>query len=767
MKVVMFPGQGSQYKGMGKDLFRKYAQETQKASEILGYDIEELCVNDPEKKLSFTQYTQPALFVVNALAYYERKEKQPDFFIGHSLGEYNALHAAGVFDFETGVRLVQKRGALMAAASGGAMAAVVGISAEELRQALKEGGHTAVEVANFNSPLQTVVAGKQDAIDHMVKEFGKEGIRAVPLMVSAPFHSSYMQPAATEFAGFLKQFSFNAPEVKVIANATAMPYGAEEITDLLSRQIASSVQWTDTIRLLMGYGVTAFEEIGGVILTRMCDDIRKKCTPIEPPPTVIEKKENINGMVKETFSINGSEPKKASALYETKFSGAQLGSSDFRNDYAVRYAYCSGAMYRGIASAQMVIKMGKAGLMGFLGTGGMSLSEIEANIKQIQSELRNGESYGLNLLHNLIDPEMEMRTVELYLKHGVRRVEAAAYMQITEALVYFRAKGLRQEGNTIVCDHTIMAKVSRPEIAELFMKPAPEKMIRRLLDRGLISEQQATFSQEVPLSYDICVEADSGGHTDGGVALVLLPSIQQLRSTIEATHQYTKRIRVGLAGGIGTPQAVACAFMMKADFVLTGSVNQCTVEAGTSDAVKDLLQEINVQDTDYAPAGDMFELGAKVQVLKKGVLFPARANKLYALYQQYESIESIPEKNRVQLEKNYFKRPLNEVWEETRAYFRSKGEEQTVTRAEQNAKEKMALVFRWYFGFSNRVALEGNLPEKVNFQVHTGPALGSFNQWVKGTPMESWRNRHVDEIAERLMEGAAALMKEQLTAIIN
>lgn len=763
---MMFPGQGSQYKGMGKDLFRKYAQETQKASEILGYDIEELCVNDPEKKLSFTQYTQPALFVVNALAYYERKEKQPDFFIGHSLGEYNALHAAGVFDFETGVRLVQKRGALMAAASGGAMAAVVGITVEELQQALREGQHTEVEVANFNSPLQTVVAGKQDAIDKMVKQFDLKGIRAVPLMVSAPFHSSYMQPAAAEFSVFLKQFSFKEPQVKVIANATAMPYGKGEMASLLSRQIASSVQWTDTIRLLMGFGVTTFEEVGGVILTRMCDDIRKRCTPVSPPVPQ-EKREVTNGVAKDVFSWNGTGQKKENLLNGVQFNGTLLGSSDFKKDYAVRYAYCSGAMYRGIASAQMVIKMGKAGLMGFLGTGGMSLSEIEANIKQIQSELRNGESYGLNLLHNLIDPEMEMRTVELYLKHGVRRVEAAAYMQITEALVYFRAKGLRQEGNTIVCDHTIMAKVSRPEIAELFMKPAPEKMIRRLLDRGLISEQQATLSQEVPLSYDICVEADSGGHTDGGVALVLLPSIQQLRSTIEAMHQYPKRIRVGLAGGIGTPQAVACAFMMKADFVLTGSVNQCTVEAGTSDAVKDLLQEINVQDTDYAPAGDMFELGAKVQVLKKGVLFPARANKLYALYQQYESIESIPEKNRVQLEKNYFKRPLNEVWEETRAYFRSKGEEQTVTRAEQNAKEKMALVFRWYFGFSNRVALEGNLPEKVNFQVHTGPALGSFNQWVKGTPMESWRNRHVDEIAERLMEGAAALMKEQLTAIIN
>jgi trans-AT polyketide synthase, acyltransferase and oxidoreductase domains len=236
---------------------------------------------------------------------------------------------------------------------------------------------------------------------------------------------------------------------------------------------------------------------------------------------------------------------------------------------------------------------------------------------------------------------------------------------------------------------------------------------------------------------------------------------------VEKRYHYDKLIRVGLAGGIGTPQAVACAFIMKADFVLTGSVNQCTVEAGVSDVVKDLLQDINVQDTDYAPAGDMFEIGAKVQVLKKGVLFPARANKLYALYSQYNALEEIPEKTIKQLESHYFKKPLNTIWEETKSYFRNNGEHALLEKAEQNSKIRMALVFRWYFGYSTKWALDGSIDNKVNFQVQTGPALGAFNQWVKGTPLENWRNRHADKIGIQMMEGAAQLLQETLSIMNN
>ncbi|RBL89852.1 ACP S-malonyltransferase [Chitinophaga flava] len=758
MKTIMFPGQGSQYKGMGKELFKIFTKEVQQASNILGYDLEELCVKDPERKLSKTAFTQPALYVVNALEYYQKhQDSQPAYLIGHSLGEYNALLAAGAFDFETGLRLVQKRGALMAAASGGSMAAVLGLQLDELRQKLTDGGYTTIDVANYNTPTQTVIAGPQEIINKVVKDFDGQGIKIVPLNVSAPFHSRYMKPAAEEFAVFLRDFNFSPLQIPVIANATAKPYENNNIADLLSTQIVSSVQWTDTIRYLMGNDITTYEEIGGVILTKMVKEIREKCTALAIERNVQVATVNTPAVVTQTDM-----PVREECL------STRLGSRAFREDYGIKYAYLAGAMYRGIGSKELVIRMARSNMLGFIGTGGMSLAEIEKNIQGVQRELTNGEAYGMNLLHNIIDPAFEMQTVALFLKYGIKKVEAAAYMQMTPSLVYYRLSGLRKHHDgTVICDHKILAKVSRPEVAEVFMRPAPEKIVNKLLEERLITEEQAALSRMVPMSYDICVEADSGGHTDGGVALVLLPSVQRLRTDIQKEYRYNTPIRVGLAGGIGTPQAVACAYIMGADFVLTGSINQCTVEAGTSDAVKDLLQDINVQDTDYAPAGDMFEIGGKVQVLKKGVLFPARANKLFALYTQYNSLEEIPEKTMLQLEKNYFKKPLGTIWEETKTYLRDKGDQRIIEEAEKHPKSKMALVFRWYFDYSNKLAFEGNTDEKVNFQVHTGPALGAFNQWVKGTELENWRNRHADKIGIKMMEEAAGLLKETLVMLNN
>ena len=762
MQTVMFPGQGSQYKGMGKDLFSRYRAQTDLACEILGYDIEDLCVNDPEKNLVKTQFTQPALYAVNAFVYYNQ-EQNPDYLIGHSLGEYNALLAAGVFDFETGLRLVKKRGALMAAASGGGMAAVLGLDSEKLKDLLDEGGFQGIDIANYNTPSQIVISGRQEDVNKAVKEFDARGITIIPLRVSAPFHSRYMQPAAEEFSGFLKNFEFTSPKIPVIANTTARPYEEGKIAMLLSTQIASPVKWTESIRYLMGKNVVDYREMGSSILTKMVARIRESTSPV-----IEEEHTNTVWENEKTLPENSVSPS-AKLPSETEKKGSlatRLGSREFRKDYGVKYSYIAGAMYRGTASKELVVQMGKANMIGYLGTGGMSLSEIANDIHYIKEKLSNGQAYGMNLLHHLTDPDSEMKTVALFLKHDIRNVEAAAYMQMTKSLVWYRLKGFRKDRNgLVICHNKVLAKVSRPEVAEAFMLPAPDRIVNKLLEEDLITTEQAELSKNIPMSHDICVEADSGGHTDGGVAMVLLPAIQQLGKSIQRQYNYDKAIRIGLAGGIGTPQSAACAFVMGADFVLTGSINQCTVEAGTSNAVKELLQDINVQDTDYAPAGDMFEIGAKVQVLKKGVLFPARANKLYRLYTQYDSLEDIPEKTIAQLERNYFKKPIPEIWEQTRAYFIAKGKENEVQKARQNPKHKMALVFRWYFGYSSRIAFEGDTANKVNFQVHTGPALGAFNQWVKGTELENWKNRHVDQIGIKLMEETGELLENVLSEI--
>jgi trans-AT polyketide synthase/acyltransferase/oxidoreductase domain-containing protein len=186
------------------------------------------------------------------------------------------------------------------------------------------------------------------------------------------------------------------------------------------------------------------------------------------------------------------------------------------------------------------------------------------------------------------------------------------------------------------------------------------------------------------------------------------------------------------------------------------------VEANMSEIVKTMLQGINVQDTTYTPAGDMFEIGAKVQVLKRGVFFPARANKLYMLYNHYDSLDEIPTKIRHQLENNYFHRSFEDIWEVTKKYFYQKGDHKNIEHAEKTPKHKMALVFRWYFSYSSKLAASGDENDVVNFQVHTGPALGAFNQWVKGTQLESWKNRHVAAIAEKIMQGTAALIEQRM-----
>jgi len=404
----------------------------------------------------------------------------------------------------------------------------------------------------------------------------------------------------------------------------------------------------------------------------------------------------------------------------------------------------------------LVIKMGKAGLLSFFGAGGLSLDKIEANIVRIQGELDAGQPYGMNLLANYEYPAQEEAVVDLYLKYGIRSIEAAAFMQMTPALVRFRLQGLRVNAhNKIVCDHRVVAKVSRPEVAKAFMSPPPIAIVEKLLERHQITPQQAELSQKIPVSHDVCVEADSGGHTDGGIAAVMLPPLLRLRDEMQRAHSYGEPICMGLAGGIGGPEAAAAAFLLGADFILTGSINQCTVEAGMSPDGKSMLQEMNIQDTDYAPAGDMFELGAQVQVMKKSVFFPARANKLLSLYRHYDSLDDIPTRTRQQLEGTFFKKTFDEIWLETVSYFRSVNLEHEIAKAEANAKHKMALVFRWYFAYSTRIAMEGSGIDRVNYQIQTGPALGSFNQWVKGTDLEPWSKRHVDRIAIKIMDATA------------
>jgi malonyl CoA-acyl carrier protein transacylase len=290
MKIYMFPGQGAQSKGMGSALFDRFPERTQQADAILGYSIRELCLEDPREELGLTQFTQPALYVVNALSYFAQQEDdagvEPAAVLGHSLGEFDALMAAGCFDFETGLRMVRKRGELMSQAKGGAMAAILNATREEIEQTLRENDLRNVYLANYNSPSQIVLSGLSEEIAEAEFLFRKGKVRFYPLATSGAFHSVFMRDAMEQFREFLAGVSFSAPRIPIVANVTARPYQTDGILETLANQIASTVRWSESVQYLLAQAKQSgqeavFVELGpGEVLTRLVQTIRSQ-TPDE------------------------------------------------------------------------------------------------------------------------------------------------------------------------------------------------------------------------------------------------------------------------------------------------------------------------------------------------------------------------------------------------------------------------------------------------------------------------------------------------------
>lgn len=439
---------------------------------------------------------------------------------------------------------------------------------------------------------------------------------------------------------------------------------------------------------------------------------------------------------------------------------SQLGDPTFRADYKLKYAYKTGAMANGIASADLVIAIGQADLLGSFGAAGLVPQRILEAIEKIQTALPH-QTYAFNLIHSPVEEALEAGAVKLFLEKGIHVVEASAFLALTEYIVHYRVAGLSKdaEGN-IQIKNKVIAKISRKEVAAHFMQPAPDSFLQALLEKGKITPLQAELAKQVPMADDITVEADSGGHTDNRPLVALLPIIIQLRDEMQAKHRFAQKIRIGAAGGISTPASALAAYMMGAAYIVTGSVNQACVEAGTSEHVRKLLQTVASTDVMKAPASDMFEMGVELQVLKRGTLFGPRAKKLYEYYKQYKSIDEIPADERQKLEQQVFKKPLEEIWQACIDFF-EKRDPQQIERAKDNPHRKMALIFRWYLGLSSNWANAGTPDRVLDYQIWCGPAMGAFNDWVKGTYLEAYQNRRVADVAEQIMQGAAYLFRIQ------
>ncbi|MEM1244250.1 MAG: PfaD family polyunsaturated fatty acid/polyketide biosynthesis protein [Pseudomonadota bacterium] len=439
-----------------------------------------------------------------------------------------------------------------------------------------------------------------------------------------------------------------------------------------------------------------------------------------------------------------------------------LGGDDFCQVHGCRFPYIVGEMANGIATADMVIAAVKAGFIGFFGAAGLVPDVVEKNILKIRSQL-NGETtaWGSNLIHSPNEPSIEEGIVNLYINQHVDRVSASAYMNLSPHVVYYAAKGLHiNANNQIQRKHWVLAKISRPEVAEHFMRPPPESMLQKLLAEGKLTPTEVELAAKIPVAEDLTVEADSGGHTDNRPMTALYPTIKELAIKIQKEYGFSNLFRIGVGGGIGTPSAVAAAFTLGADYILTGTINQAAVESGLAPIGREMLAKADIADVIMAPAADMFELGVKLQVLKRGTLFATRAQKLYELYSNYRSMAEIPAKEREKIERDLFRQPLEKVWETTKEYFKARDPKQ-VEKAEVDQHYRMALVFRWYLGFSSRWAIVGEEDRKIDYQIWCGPAMGAFNRWVTGSFLEALGNRTVEQIGKNLLEGAAYINRIQ------
>jgi len=439
-----------------------------------------------------------------------------------------------------------------------------------------------------------------------------------------------------------------------------------------------------------------------------------------------------------------------------------LGDRAFTEAHGLRFPYVAGAMANGIATADLVVAMAQAGMLGFFGAAGLTVDRITREIDDLQARLGpSGLPWGTNLIHAPNEPDVEAGTVQLYLDRGVKRVSASAYMALTPMIVRYAYTGLRRLADgSIHRENFVFAKISRPEVARRFLSPAPDAMLAGLVAAGQLSAAEAELAKLLPVAEDIIVESDSGGHTDNRPLTALFPIILQQRDELAAQFRYTRPIRIGAAGGLGTPGAVAAAFALGAAFVLTGSVNQGAVESGLDPYGRELLAKAGLADVVMAPAADMFELGVTVQVLRRGTMFGVRAQKLYELYQRYPSLDAIPAADKSTLETQVLQMTCDEVWAGCESFFAER-DPRELEKASRDPHHKMALVFRWYLGLSSRWAIAGTPERKMDYQIWCGPAMGSFNEWVKGSFLEPTPNRTAVQIALNLLEGAAVITRAQ------
>lgn len=491
------------------------------------------------------------------------------------------------------------------------------------------------------------------------------------------------------------------------------------------------------------------------------DNIRSAIGRLNEPVFILKNQQQQYCATAQGTAVIGPRPGK-DALPLLGFAPAsspqQLGDAGFCQDHGLYYPYMCGAMANGIASVALVKAAAAGGLLGSFGAAGLMLDEIEQAVTALSKSLYS-KPFCCNLIFSPNEKGHEDAVVSLYIKHGIHLIEASAYMKLTLPVVRYRVHGIHQNSaGDIETPNRIIAKASRTEVAGQWFSPPPEKMLAKLISSGDITEQQADLARQIPMAQDVTVEADSGGHTDNRPAITLLPTMIALRDRMQKQFNYKVPLRIGAAGGIATPSSAAGAFAMGAAYIVTGTINQACIESGSSDIARQMLAEARQADVAMAPAVDMFEMGVKLQVLKRGTMFAMRGNKLYELYRSYDSIDDLPAQQRKSLEQSIFRMPLSEVWALTQDFFKQRDPDQ-LDKAARDPKHKMSLIFRWYLGLSSRWANIGEGSRQMDYQIWCGPAMGAFNEWTKNSYLSKSASRNIETVALNILYGATVISR--------
>ena len=438
---------------------------------------------------------------------------------------------------------------------------------------------------------------------------------------------------------------------------------------------------------------------------------------------------------------------------------SDLGNKNFQEVHGVKYSYCVAPFEREVCSPKLVAELAQQGILGFCPVEYMDTHQVNETLTKLRS-LSNGKPYGVGYKYHPHHPDLEEHMLELFVSADVPRLFLSHYVQATKAMVHYRLTGLTANDKGVPQPkHQLFIRVPHTGLAEYFAQPAPQDLIDALVTEGRLTEEEGLLGSKLPLSQDIIVDGDvsrTGGKQD---IVSLFPALRH--SLRRAKIGRSVEVRVGVAGELATPEAINAAFKMGADFVVTGSVNGLTIEAGGSQARKELLAKAKPEDFVSAPSFEYLDADYRVRVTKFGTMFATKANRMEELYRATDSLDGLTHEGLKFLEQKVFQCSLVEAYDKAEPFLRQWWPN-LVEQATTSPKVRASLLLKWFLFESNQWAIDGVQGRQMDYQVRGDGAVGSFNLWRENTEFNDISKISVVQLALNLLKGAAVISRMQV-----